>query len=91
MTKRRSNDPTTSTRGVASLAAGTSLDAPDVGVLLVATEKRCRFDVWEGYHSHLCDRPVKVVITTKEGTERGVCGIHRRMHERHPLNEGWFK
>lgn len=53
----------------------------------------CDFEVSEppGYwHTHRCARPSKAVITTVEGDEKPVCGIHRRMHEKRPLHSGWF-
>lgn len=38
------------------------------------------------FHFHRCNKPVKHIVTTRDGTEIGVCGIHKRQHDRHPLH-----
>ena len=55
----------------------------------MANEPTCPFMVGEppGYwHYHRCSRPVKATITTKDGKDYGVCGVHKRAHERHALH-----
>lgn len=56
--------------------------------------ERCRVEVGEppGYwHWHDCDRPVKFTITTSDGETRGVCGTHKRAHDRNALHSKHFK
>lgn len=58
----------------------------------VVTEK-CTVEVGEppGYwRFHRCTRTAKFTITTADGIERGVCGIHMRQNERIGLASGNF-
>ncbi len=57
--------------------------------MAINAKDRCGVEVGEppGYwHFHRCTRSASFVVVTKEGVEVGVCGIHKRSHDRHPLS-----
>lgn len=58
----------------------------------MASNPTCPFMIGEppGYwHFHRCSRPGKFIIDV-HGIEKHVCGIHKRMHDRRPLQKGDF-
>lgn len=60
----------------------------------MSADQKCGVQVGvpPGYwYWHTCARPVKAVITTRDGSEQGVCGIHKNRHGRVALSDWDFK